>query len=109
MSGDIAWQRYRERHIEPGLPQCPREYVRYRNVVVIPVYAESPQLLSRLAKLAPDILVILVLNCPATAPAPLSNNALRDALERHSLLEHLGPHCALRALPGGSALLVYDL
>ncbi|PLW81670.1 hypothetical protein CWI75_14490 [Kineobactrum sediminis] len=109
MNGDVAWQRYRERHMEPDLPPCSGQGRNYRHVVVIPAYAESPQLLSSLARLTPAVLVILVLNCPETATATRPNDAMRDALESHGLLEQLGPHCALRALPAGSALLVYDL
>ena len=82
MSTDIALSRYLRRHIESGLPECPPLTRRWRNVLVVPAYRESPDLLQRLAfalATADATLVILVLNRPDTEADAAVNQSLRNA------------------------------
>lgn len=87
MSATLACQRYLQRHIEPGLPDCPAA-IAWDHVLVIPAYRESAGLLDRLAGLPNGkgrALVILVLNRPDSDHDPLANAAMRsrlDALDR---------------------------
>lgn len=83
MSVTLACQRYLQRHIEPGLPDCPGAANAWDNVVVIPAYRESAQLVDRLTSMpagAGRALVILVLNSPDSDPDPLANNEVRNRL-----------------------------
>ncbi len=77
--------RYFDRHIEPDLPEIPANVARWRNVLVIPAYDESPELLDTLSKslLGPErVLVILVLNRPESSGDARCNNPLREAIEQ---------------------------
>jgi hypothetical protein len=79
----IALQRYLQRHIETGLPECPFSAPRWQQVLVLPAYREAPELLDRLTALPAGngrTLVILVLNRPDTDGDPLANAPLREAL-----------------------------
>ena len=108
MSADTARQRYLLRHIEPGLPSCPRHASTWNNVLVIPAYGESISLLDRLAaQPASDgrALVILVLNRPDSEPDAQVNTPLRCAVE--ALAAQADP--ALRRLNQHSDLYLYDL
>lgn len=80
-------ERYLERHIEPGLPDAPALSIqnnggRWRNVIVLPCYDESPALLDNFAELASDqlTLIILVLNRPESCQDDTINSHLRDAI-----------------------------
>ncbi len=82
MHRDTALRRYLQRHIEPGLPDCPVQAGRWQNALVIPAYGESPTLLERMARSlheAGPTLLVLVLNRPDTEPDGSVNRALRDA------------------------------
>ena len=82
MNATLACQRYLQRHSEPGLMDCPQPPGRWQNVLVIPAYRESPELLARLAGVpagAGKALVILVLNRPDSDPDTTANSPLRKA------------------------------
>lgn len=108
MTRGTAWQRYRERHLEAGLPAPTAAGERYSHCVVLPAYAEDPALLRRMAALPPPCLTILVINCPPGA-SPDANGPLRRAVAALPLVARQSEHCALHALPGGNAVLAYDL
>lgn len=79
----IAVQRYLQRHIEAGLPECSFSAPRWQQVLVLPAYREAPELLDRLTALPEGdgrTLVILVLNRPDTDGDTLANAPLRAAL-----------------------------
>jgi hypothetical protein len=79
----LACQRYLQRHIEAGLPNCPGAAAAWRNVLVIPAYRESVELLDRLTFLptgAGRALVILVLNRPDSDQDSMANSAVRNRL-----------------------------
>ncbi|QIB66306.1 hypothetical protein [Kineobactrum salinum] len=109
MTRGIAWQRYRERHLEPGLPAPVTNGECYAHCVVVPAYAEGPQLLQRLAGLPSGCLVVLVINCPQNAQAADPNGPLRRAAAALEPVARQDEYCMLYALPAGSAVLVYDL
>ena len=80
-----AVDRYLQRHIEPDLPDCPSGAGPWQQVLVIPAYRESPQLLEILRSLdagGDDILVLLILNRPDRDPDGTANDALRQACHR---------------------------
>jgi len=83
----LAAARYLQRHIEADLPAPPAR-TRWRHVLVIPAYRESPAFLSALSSAldgagAGDgrVLVVLVLNRPDSDSDTGANNALRAALD----------------------------
>ena len=84
MSDSVAWRRYQQRHIEPGLPRLPCEQPQWQHVLVIPAYRESPALVQRLAKLSDSdisFVAILVLNRPDSDPQQQANQALRACVQ----------------------------
>lgn len=105
MATSIALKRYFDRHIEPDLPEVPAYVARWRNVLVIPAYDESPELLDTLSKslLGPErVLVILVLNRPESSGDLRCNNPFREAIEQRknssgntTELLTLNQHCDL--------------
>jgi hypothetical protein len=83
MQQSVALQRYLQRHIEPGLPDCEQGVPRWQHVLVIPAYRESPELLKNLMRLPAgkgQTLVVLVLNRPATDSDESANSAIREAI-----------------------------
>ncbi|MCP5130134.1 MAG: hypothetical protein H6985_11190 [Pseudomonadales bacterium] len=85
MPVDLARQRYLQRHIEAGLPECPAALSPWQQVLVIPAYREAASLLDRLALLPAGegrTLVILVLNRPDSDSDAGANNLLRKAVSR---------------------------
>lgn len=83
MTRRVALQRYLQRHIEPGLPAAPCASGRWHDVLVLPVYRESPRLVARLQATPAGrgrSLVILVLNRPDSDPDTHANDSLRQAL-----------------------------
>ena len=81
--GELARQRYLQRHIEPGLPHSPQPGTPWRNVLVIPAYREDPLLARRLRDLPGGpgrALVILVLNRPDSDADREANAGLRAAI-----------------------------
>ena len=82
MGDSIAVQRYLQRHMENGLPHYTGAAARWRQVLVLPAYRESPSLLQDLRQLPAGrgrALVILVLNRPDSDPDPQANCDLRGA------------------------------
>jgi len=80
----VARNRYLQRHIEPGLPDCPGPGEIWQHALVVPAYREAPGMLDRLRRLPSGpgrTLVILVLNRPDSDPDGESNRALREALQ----------------------------
>ncbi|MEZ5572113.1 MAG: hypothetical protein R3E64_08825 [Halioglobus sp.] len=87
MRGDLARERYLQRHIEAGLPAYSFSAPHWHNVLVLPAYREAPDLLQRLTAVpagSGTTLLILVLNRPDSDPDPLANALLRTALDKHS-------------------------
>ncbi len=84
MKTDVALERYLERHIEPGLPSAPEGHGHWQNVLVIPVYNESAELLRTLSTLQCDdrALIILVLNRPDSNPDTRINSDFRRAIKQ---------------------------
>jgi hypothetical protein len=83
MRRGVAQERYLQRHIEENLPDAPGPRAPWQQVVVIPAYRESPELLRRMAQWtmgAGRVLVILVLNRPDSDSAPHDNDPLRNAI-----------------------------
>lgn len=112
MKKDIALKRYLERHIEPGLPNAPMKIGPWKNVLVIPTYNESPELLSALSQLPADdkALVIIVLNRPDSDTDSQANSALRSAInELDNIDENLDSQCSIYHLNNAVDLFCYDL
>ena len=111
MPDSVAGRRYAQRHIEADLPrlECPQK--QWRQVLVIPAYRESPDILRRLADLAAterDCLFILVLNRPDSDPDPHANNDLRNAIATLQLARVDPAISGTYQLPPSSCLLLYD-
>ena len=84
MPGNVALQRYLQRHLEPGLPPCNSRQPLWRHALVIPAYREPASLVERLQQLPAGTgktLVILVLNRPDNDPNTAANSSLRTALK----------------------------
>jgi hypothetical protein len=112
MQASLACRRYLQRHTEPGLKDtiCPAGS--WHNVLVIPAYFESPELLQRLSQLpegAGKALVILVLNRPDSDPNPDCNSALRQACEALPAGSNVLASTALRRLNQRTDLYLHDL
>lgn len=112
MRAELASQRYLQRHIEPGLPDCSHPARCWQQVLVIPAYRESPSLLRQLAQLpaaSGKTLVILVLNRPDSDSDENANAALREAASElpASCLSGLQPRVGL--LNEHTDLFLYDL
>lgn len=110
MTTSTALKRYLSRHIEPNLPKVPHDAQPWRNVLVIPAYAESSTLLERLSKYlsGPNrVLVILVLNRPETESDSECNQELRQIIEQQTILG--GTRSELFALNPSSDLYLYDM
>jgi hypothetical protein len=85
MRPNKAVDRYLKRHIEPDLPDAPGGAGPWQQVLVIPVYRESPRLLDTLRDLdagGDDILVLLILNRPDRDQDDTANDELRQACHR---------------------------
>jgi hypothetical protein len=110
MTTSTALKRYLGRHIEPNLPNVPDNALPWRNVLVIPVYAESPSLLERLTKSLSGphrVLVILVLNRPETENDSQCNQELRQLIKQQTILS--GTPSKLLKLNQYSDLYLYDM
>lgn len=84
MDDSVALRRYLERHIEAGLPPHPDGGPRWQQVLVLPAYRESPNLLDHLRALPGGTgrsLVILVLNRPDRDADASANRELRSAIQ----------------------------
>jgi hypothetical protein len=85
MDDSVALRRYLERHKETGLPGLGGDSPRWRQVLVLPAYRESPALLDDLRQLPAGpgrSLVILVLNRPDRDKDPLANAGLRARIQQ---------------------------
>ncbi len=105
---DTAARRYRERHIERGLPAPAGDKAAWRHVLVIPAYRESGDILEvlhRLSHTASDFLAILVANRPDSDPDRSANDRLRTAV---AALPKVRGSVELHRLAGNSALLFCD-
>lgn len=86
MRDSVAAQRYLARHIEADLPAPPTSAVAWHNVLVIPAYDESAQLLQKLQRWCHTqhggerSLIILVLNHPDSDENAGVNDPLRSAV-----------------------------
>lgn len=112
MRSSVALQRYLQRHIEAGLPDYRFVAPRWQQVLVLPAYRESPDLLERLAALpenAGRTLLILVLNRPDSDDDPLANAALRHALDANALHSARRSSVALHRLNDHTDLYLHDL
>lgn len=110
MPDSVAGRRYAQRHIEAGLPRlnCPQG--QWRQVLVIPAYRESPELLQRLSALAAvtsHCLFILVLNRPDSDPDEQANSMLRDAT-RALHPSSVDAISGIYLLPPSSCVFLYD-
>ena len=89
MKQNVAMRRYLERHIEGELPDAPKfspatPNARWKNVIVIPCYGESPKLLHSFSEWESDqsTLIIVVLNTPESCADKTTNSALRNAIAK---------------------------
>jgi hypothetical protein len=92
MRDAVALRRYLQRYAEPDLPLHVFTEPCWHQLLVVPVYRESPALLHKLQQLPasdgksdPRTLVILVLNRPDTDNQPTANAELRNAIEQGAL------------------------
>ncbi len=107
-----AGKQYRERYLEPDLPDAPAGGPHWHNTLVIPAYRESPALLQRLQQLPADCgrtLVILVLNRPDFDPDPQANSALRCKLTTLSGTGNATDDVQILSLNSSTDLLVHDM
>jgi len=112
MKKDVALKRYLERHIEPGLPDAPDRGGRWQNVLVVPAYDESPELLDTFSRLtgSDPTLIILVLNRPDSDPDTQINSALRNAVKSlPSCIEDVKNGIAVHHLCNSVELFCHDL
>lgn len=109
MRDSVALARYLQRHIQPELPKARFDIGRWQQVLVIPAYRESSDLLDTL-KYLPEgngrTLVILVINRPDSDPDARANQTLREALQRQLPATTTTP---LTELNTHSDLYVYDM
>ena len=85
----MAVEKYLQQYAEAEASQLPAPPHKYRQVLVIPAYRESSALLEQIAELLDanhNSLVILVINCPNTAPDTPELAATID--EHYPLLSH---------------------
>ncbi|MAT91700.1 MAG: hypothetical protein CME59_03790 [Halioglobus sp.] len=111
MRDALAISRYLQRHAEPGLPRAEAGNARWRHVLVLPAFRESPTLLRRLARLGGPgeaLLVVLVLNRPDGRSGPDDNSALRGAVNALPAAPAAGA-ARLFAVGEHAALLLLDL
>jgi len=110
MPDSVAGRRYAQRHIEAGLPRLSSAKGQWRQVLVIPAYRESPELLQRLSALAAvtsHCLFILVLNRPDSDPDEQANSMLRDAT-RALHPSSVDAISGIYLLPPSSCVFLYD-
>ncbi|MDZ7782752.1 MAG: hypothetical protein U5K56_07375 [Halioglobus sp.] len=108
MRDAVAMQRYLQRHAEASLPDCPAGSGRWSQVLVIPAYRESIQLLDELSRLparGARTLVILVLNRPDWDTDAAANEPLREAL--HGRRQCAGSDGDSQVLPVGATTDLY--
>lgn len=108
----VALQRYLQRHLEAGLPDYRFTAPRWQQVLVVPAYRESPDVLERLAALPAGsgrTLVILVLNRPDSDTDPLANAALRGALGTRSSPRGTQAAVPVHSLNAHTDLYLHDL
>ncbi len=99
--------KYLSRYAEADLPAAPTAH--WHDVLVLPAYRENPALLRQISDYLPDstsVLVILVLNRPASDGDRQANAALRLATEQLGACEGQ-PH--LHPLQGGHHVYLMDL
>jgi hypothetical protein len=109
MKAPTALQRYLERHIEPELPPPPKDVTPWQQVLVIPVYRESPALIGTLAQQLSGparTLLILVSNRPDDDSDPGVNQPLKDAV--HQLPTPRADYPALRQLNPSCSVYLYE-
>lgn len=108
----VACQRYLQRHIEPDLNDSSYPTGYWQNVLVIPAYRESPEVLQRLANLPAGTgraLVILVLNRPDSDSNHDANSTLRQACNELPARSTAAEPPALRKLNRHTDLYLHDL
>lgn len=112
MRGSVALQRYLQRYIEAALPDVRFTAPRWQQVLVLPAYRESPELIDRLTALPAGsgrTLVILVLNRPDSDEDPLANAALRTALDASRLRRSTRDSAPVHNLNAHTDLYLHDL
>jgi hypothetical protein len=112
MQSSLACRRYLQRHSETGLTDATCPAGCWQNVLVIPAYSESPELLQRLARLpagSGKALVILILNRPDSDPNPDTNSTLREACKALPAGSNVLASTAVRRLNQHTDLYLHDL
>lgn len=111
--GGKAERKYLATHAEPEVALAEQISGEFGHALVIPAYAEGPELLALLREVPPGqlgpVLVVLVLNARSDAPrrAHAANAALRRALEKEAnRREVLSGAASLLDHPRGALLLV---
>ena len=110
MGHNIALKRYLERHIEPNLPTVPAGKNPWQHVLVIPAYAESPEILDRLSNSISGpgrVLVIVVINRPESDSDTQCNEELREEIRQRAGPK--GTTTELLRLNAQCDLFVYDM
>jgi hypothetical protein len=112
MNATLACRRYLQRHSEHDLIDCPLPPGWWQNVLVIPAYRESSELLTGLVRLpagAGRVIVILVLNRPDSDPDTAANSPLREACSELPVGSRAAEPLALRKLNEHTDLYVHDV
>ncbi|MEM1156154.1 MAG: hypothetical protein AAGI44_18625 [Pseudomonadota bacterium] len=105
-------ERYLQRYREHELPESLHEPDTWQDVLVIPAYKESPELIKRLMCLPKGhgrSLVIMVINHPDTQANSQINNALRHAINGLAPADTTKPQLAIKQLNSHTDLYVHDL
>ncbi|MEM6581242.1 MAG: hypothetical protein AAF699_08225 [Pseudomonadota bacterium] len=105
-------ERYLQRYREHEIPENSHQAGTWQDVLVTPVYKESPQLLKRLICLPKGhgrTLVILVINHPDTQANSQINNAIRQASNSLAPAATTKPQLAIKQLNSHTDLYVHDL
>jgi hypothetical protein len=112
MRDGIALQRYLHRYTETGLPCHNFTKAYWQQVLVLPAYRESADLLERLTQVPAArgrTLVILVLNRPDSDNDPQANADLRAAIRGSSLLREQRGAVSIQCLNPHTDLYLLDI
>ncbi|MEM8662013.1 MAG: hypothetical protein AAGF35_14105, partial [Pseudomonadota bacterium] len=105
-------ERYLQRYREHEVPESRHEPETWQDVLVIPVYKESPELIKRLMSLPKGhgrSLVIVVINHPDTQANSQINDTLRRAINGLAPAANTEPQLAIKQLNSYTDLYVHDL
>ncbi len=107
----VALQRYLQRYLEPHLPPPPADTRTWEHTLVVPLYRESPTLIrhwQRLGGQRARVLVIAVLNRPATDTDTGANRDMRNSIDELPTRPGADQHNPIRQLSDTADLLLYD-